>query len=197
MFKKVFKYDFLGIIKLWSLFAGICLFGGIISGFYSLIQSKMISGFLLSSLLGTIGTMALYSLPIATIVLLIKNYAGTMFSRRGSLTFMLPVSRSTLYWSKVLTGAVYEVMTTVVLSVAVTITSLIGAENYTNVIVSNTRTILQTFSLIESILILNITVLIEFGFIVGIYEIITGFRLAVVPGGGKRQQGAPDQAVPP
>ena len=189
MFKKVFKYDFLAIIKMWALFAGICLFGSVIMGIGARIQSSGVGSYMLSSVLTMLGTLALYSLPVATIVLYVKNYVGTLFSHRGYLTFMLPVQRTTLYWSKVLAAVVYEAMSSLVLLVAISIATSIGSSSVsivTEVAKSTANNWFSSSSPLEIFISLNITALIGYGVVVGIFELVTGFRLAVVPGGGKK-----------
>ena len=189
MFKKVFKYDFLAVIKLWSTFAGICLTGGVMAGVGAHISASGIGSFMVSTSLSLLGTLSLYSLPVATVVLLVRNYFGSMFSRRGYLTFMLPVKRSTIYWSKVASAAVYLVMTTVVVYASAAIVALLDADGYSSVtteVTELTDTVIRMSNFFQNIINVNIFLLVEFGFIVGIFELVTGFRLAVAPGGGKR-----------
>ncbi len=189
MFRKVFKYDFLAVIKLWSMFAGICLTGGVMAGIGANLSASGIGSFMVITSLSLLGTLSLYSLPVATVVLLVKNYVGTMFSRRGYLTFMLPVKRSTIYWSKVASAAVYQVMTAVVLYVSAAIAALINVDGYSSVVPEITDIadeLARTSNFFENFIYSNILILAEFGFVVGIFELVTGFRLAVAPGGGKR-----------
>ncbi len=138
MFKKCLKYDLAATRKIWLIAAAVMLLlavvGGIgISGIpvaSLLMESQSASGpdmwlFAAVALMfvGIISYVAIiYAVAIFTggvNILLYVRYYRHFFSDQGYLTFTLPVKRSTLFWSKAVSGLIYMLATLAVSFVAI------------------------------------------------------------------------------
>jgi hypothetical protein len=124
MFKKLLKYDFRAIWKLWLIGAvtaiGVSVLGGlalrvlsdpniqlpiliqIMCGFWFFITVITISAFL-----------------IASQILIYVRFYKHFFSDEGYLTFTLPVKRSTLYISKTVNAMIWSILSYIVFAIAI------------------------------------------------------------------------------
>ncbi len=129
MFKKCLKYDLRAFGKIWLIAAAVVLVVSILGGigFGSMftasatmdalemqeIEISDLDSALLTvrMMLGIISYMILiYSLVIftaGTAIMLYVHYYRKFFTDQGYLTFTLPVSRSTHFWSKTVSGLIY------------------------------------------------------------------------------------------
>lgn len=118
MLKKVFKYDFLAIWRIWWMAALGAFVSGIMGEFLVLSCSRTENPFG-SALEGFSGGMLLvFSVSIFLILILILlcvRFYRNFYTDEGYLTFTLPVSRSTHLASKILCGMLYSFLSAAVL----------------------------------------------------------------------------------
>ena len=131
MLKKLLKYDFGAVIKLWSLGAlavlllsaggGLCM--RILSSdrpFHGMIN--LVAG------LGTfLSVLSVVAFSILTFILLAMRYYKNFFTDEGYLTFTLPVKLHTVINSKLIMVFVMLVLTGIVTSLSSTIMQAIAA----------------------------------------------------------------------
>ena len=134
MLKKLLKYDFGAVIKLWSLGAlavlllsaggGLCM--RILSSdrpFHGMIN--LVAG------LGTfLSVLSVVAFSILTFILLAMRYYKNFFTDEGYLTFTLPVKLHTVINSKLIMVFVMLVLTGIVTSLSSTIMQAIGDEYF-------------------------------------------------------------------
>ena len=126
MFKKLLKYDFKAIWKLWIICAasalGISIIGGI--SIKLLTDQSLSLPVLLQLVLGFwffISVITLSAFLIATQILIYVRFYKHLFSDEGYLTFTLPVKRATLYISKTVNAVIWSILSGIVFIVAVLI----------------------------------------------------------------------------
>ena len=127
MFRKVLKYDVGAIIRLWSLLTvtvlvlsivgGLC-WRGIVAATGEQAQMPFIPLYILGIFLSII-SIAAYG--IATLAFVLVRYYRNFFTDEGYLTFTLPVKRSTLFNSKLLTAFIFNTATAIVTVIAITV----------------------------------------------------------------------------
>ena len=134
MLKKLLKYDFGAVIKLWSLGAlavlllsaggGLCM--RILSSdrpFHGMIN--LVAG------LGTfLSVLSVVAFSILTFILLAMRYYKNLFTDEGYLTFTLPVKLHTVINSKLIMVFAMLVLTGIVTSLSSTIMQAIGDEYF-------------------------------------------------------------------
>ena len=194
MFKKLFRRDFTSILKLWAIFVGVCITGSVVAALS--LRATINSDYYffdLGGLMTLIGYSGMMSLPVATTVLIIKNFAGPLFTTRGYLTFMLPVKRSTIFKSKIVVGCVYEAMNLVVYAFVLTIFAAVFARSGYNPVMSAVTGLWHAIfngptmiNVIKGVLISSIILIGEYASLTFIYAAITEFVLVIKPGGAKR-----------
>ena len=154
MFNKVFKYDFKYSFRIWWIFAvatvGVSVVAGILLQnmvHYTEIAVKNVL-FETLSLFGLLFCfLGLGLFPLVYIITSIVRYYTNFFSDEGYLTFTLPVKRSVLLNSKILSFFVYHVMTFAVLILDIFIFLLVAAgfknffQGFNNVIQGISETI--------------------------------------------------------
>lgn len=130
MFAKLLKYDCRSVFKYWwvaaltslpvSLFGGLCIqIAKVENTHYALIQGLSILGIVLVVL-------ALLVLPVLTEILIIMRFYKHFFTDEGYLTFTLPVKRSTLIHSKLLTAMLFSLVSGVIVVVDVLLMLAVG-----------------------------------------------------------------------
>lgn len=131
MFKKCLKYDLRSFYKIWLIAAAIMLLIAVLGGLG--VSCLPIASTIMASteeadftifvgvamiFIGVISYIAIiYSIAIftgGTNILLYIRYYMNFFSDQGYLTFTLPVKRSTLFWSKTVSGLIYLLATALV-----------------------------------------------------------------------------------
>ena len=136
MLKKCLKYDLQAIGRIWWILAVIMMGAALIAGlgFRALLQITFnpdsegvivflaIVGFL-AAILSIFGMIA--GLTVSVILVYWRTYTN-FYTDEGYLTFTLPVKRSTLYLSKVLTAAIVETATLLVFFLGVGLILLIA-----------------------------------------------------------------------
>lgn len=115
--RKLLKYDLKAVFRLWWIFSAAALGAGVLGG---LCLRVLLSGARARSVLleqavrssATAGiivfVMALGAYWLGTFILLIWRYYSHFFTDEGYLTFTLPVSRTALLGSKLLTALIYQ-----------------------------------------------------------------------------------------
>ena len=137
MLKKCLKYDLQSVVRVWWILAATMLGAALIAGlaFRTFIEITMnpseeadILFFL--AIIGLIGAMlCILAMVAALVVSVIIVYWRTythFFTDEGYLTFTLPVKRSTLYLSKVVTATIVEVATILLFTLGVCLILLIA-----------------------------------------------------------------------
>ncbi len=134
MLRKLLKYDFAAVIKLWSLGALAVLVLSAFGGLAELILNSerrlhemimLVAGLVrVGSVLGQI------AFTILTFILLGMRYYKNFFTDEGYLTFTLPVKLHSLINSKLILVLVMLSLTSVVSMLGNFITNVIGIENY-------------------------------------------------------------------
>ena len=127
MFRKVLKHDIKSILNFWlmmtstvlalSVVGGLCFRGiDLMSGNQKLLPFIPL---LMLGVFVSIIAMSVYG--VGTVVLLMVRFYKNFFTDEGYLTFTLPVKRSTLFNSKLLTSFIYNTATAIVLVVSATV----------------------------------------------------------------------------
>lgn len=126
MLKKLLKYDLKFIFKYWWLGAVICILFSIVGGFgMSLIDvsffERELPEVVESSAVSMIflAVIAFSGFSIVSLILIFARYQSNLFSDEGYLTFTLPVKRTTLINSKVISATITELATIMVLFLGV------------------------------------------------------------------------------
>lgn len=137
MLKKCLKYDLQAVARIWWILAATILGAGLIAGLAFRAFTEMVmhpegkaDALYFLAILGLIGSMlCILAMVAALVVCIIIVYWRTythFFTDEGYLTFTLPVKRSTLYLSKVLTATIVEVVTVLVFVLGVCLILLIA-----------------------------------------------------------------------
>ncbi|MBQ7379534.1 MAG: hypothetical protein IJW70_07665 [Clostridia bacterium] len=158
MFKKCLKYDLKAFSKIWLIAAAVVLVVSILGGigFGSMFTASATMDEMESQniqlsdwesalltvrmMLGVISYMIMiYSLVIftaGTSIMLYVHYYRKFFTDQGYLTFTLPVSRSTHFWSKTVSGLIYTaasglvcVLSIIIVLLCVLIAALIAPDS--------------------------------------------------------------------
>ena len=136
MLKKCLKYDVQSVIRIWWILAATMLGAALIAGLAfrgfteALSHSDTDSVIQVIAIFGVLGAgLCLLAMVAALVVSVIIVYWRTythFFTDEGYLTFTLPVKRSTLYLSKVLTATLVEVVTVVIFILGICLILLIA-----------------------------------------------------------------------
>lgn len=137
MLRKCLKYDLKSIFRIWLLLAATILILSPIAGLllrsFLLRLDDMIFPWEIFLLMG--GCFLLWAFALVIMVLVYIRYYTNFFKDEGYLTFTLPVSRSTLFLSKVLTATIYDAATVAVIltsiATALAIAPDLSQENFT------------------------------------------------------------------
>jgi hypothetical protein len=136
MLKKCLKYDVQSVIRIWWILAATMLGAALIAGLAfrgfteAISHSDTDSVIQVIAIFGVLGAgLCLLAMVAALVVSVIIVYWRTythFFTDEGYLTFTLPVKRSTLYLSKVLTATLVEVVTVVIFILGICLILLIA-----------------------------------------------------------------------
>lgn len=136
MLKKCLKYDVQSVIRIWWILAATMLGAALIAGLAfrgfteALSHPDTDSVIQIIAIFGILGAgLCLLAMVAALVVSVIIVYWRTythFFTDEGYLTFTLPVKRSTLYLSKVLTATLVEIVTTVIFILGICLILLIA-----------------------------------------------------------------------
>ena len=132
MLKKLIKYDFKAVFKYWWIAAlsvlVLCVSAAF--AFESLLYKKNTSdseqAFLI--VLVCFAFFAIIAFSIINFILLFKRFKNNLFSDEGYLTFTLPVKRSSILTSKLITNVVFDVMTVIVILLGVFVMVTLASE---------------------------------------------------------------------
>lgn len=134
MLKKLLKYDFKAVLKIWWIAAAAMLVLGPVGGLclYITNSSRSFSGVIytmavLGRLLTVIGFVVFVLL---TEVLLAIRFYKNFFTDEGYLTFTLPVTRGQLLNSKLIVSMATELMTVFVCGLSLFMMLLVGEEDF-------------------------------------------------------------------
>ena len=115
MLRKLMKYDFRAVLKLWSIGAGAVLLLGVLEGFCSQAELSGRNFNVLVSLVLSVAQnfsyMATFAFYIMNILILSLRFYKNCFTDEGYLTFTLPVQRHTILNSKLIVSLVMMVAT--------------------------------------------------------------------------------------
>ena len=129
MLQKVLKYDLRAIFKYWWILAvssfGASIIGGIgLNLFINAVNStKDINPFLIifAFLSMLLGFLAISAFVIGNEIFILIRYYRNFFTDEGYLTFTLPVKRSTLFNSKIITALITNLATSIVMIIDIII----------------------------------------------------------------------------
>lgn len=134
MLSKTLKQDILSILPIWLFLSVIALCSSLtLGGGVNLLYSEA-SGWpnVIGVLLLIFTIMVLSGYFIATFVFVGVRFYRNFYTDEGYLTFTLPVRRSTLYFSKVLSGVIFMLATSLVVLLSVSIGLLLVPANETS-----------------------------------------------------------------
>lgn len=128
MLSKTLKHDMRAILPLWMFLSVIALCSSFVLSFSirTLITDIEVDGFaLVFGVLGLFLSIAvLVGYMIATVIFIAVRFYQNFFTDEGYLTFTLPVKRSTLFFSKVLSGMIFIFASTAIVLASVSIALL-------------------------------------------------------------------------
>lgn len=141
MFKKCLKYDFRAFGKIWLLAAAVVLaiaiLGSVGLGSFVFSFAEMVTitpeatpdlWFFTQLFIGMLSLFAIFSAAVVFILgtelAICLRYYNHLFTDQGYLTFTLPVKRSTLFWSKTVSGYTFMLGSIVMYGVAFIATAL-------------------------------------------------------------------------
>ena len=134
MLKKLLKYDLKAMFRFWWIAALVSLVMSIIGGFSWLVNNldrPVPEGLVVvATLLGSMAFLSYTVMFIMSMVLIFLRFYRNFFSDEGYLTFTLPVHRHTLLNSKIISGMLLYLATTVVIGAGLFITAAIANHEY-------------------------------------------------------------------
>ncbi len=135
MLKKCLKHDLKAVWKYWWIIAILTVVMGAVGGvciristeismmFYGDIWAELIS--LPFGAAGMICMLGVFASILATLILVYIRYYKNFFSDEGYLTFTLPVKRSTLFASKIISAALWYSAQTILIALSMLMVSFI------------------------------------------------------------------------
>lgn len=150
MFAKLLKHDCRAMLKYWwvaavstvvfAVIAGVCIDIMTVSyTAYDSIQS-------IATILFVFSGFALLIFPVFSAVLMFKRFNKNFFSDEGYLTFTLPVSKSALLASKLLTAVIFAILSIKVLEIDILLCLTIGGENFFDLVKEAFETIRLSYN---------------------------------------------------
>ncbi len=141
MFKKCLKYDLRAFGKIWLIAAAVVLavailgsigFGSFVFAFADMVATNPEATpdlwFFTQLFVGLISIFAVFSAVVifmlGTEIAICLRYYNHLFTDQGYLTFTLPVKRSTLFWSKTVSGYMFMAGSTLIYGMAFIATML-------------------------------------------------------------------------
>lgn len=150
MFAKLLKHDCRAMFKHWwvaavssilfSIIAGVCL--NIVTVSYTTHYSIQTVAYILL----IFSFIAIFIFPVLSAVLMFKRFNKNFFSDEGYLTFTLPVSKSALLSSKLLTGVIFAVASTMLFGIDLIITATTSGENFFEIMEDIFEILIELFS---------------------------------------------------
>lgn len=134
MLRKLLKYDLKAMFRFWWIAALACLGLSVLGGFCWMLDGldrPVPEGLMVAAYL--IGVMAFLSYTVMSIlstVLIFLRYYRNFFTDEGYLTFTLPVHRHTLLGSKIISGMILTIATSLVIGVGFFLTLSISNHEY-------------------------------------------------------------------
>lgn len=111
MFLKVFKYDFLSVIKKYVPMVIIVAVLSILTRLLNLLPTDKVGGRIIISGINGIFIISLLVLSIYSLVIVVLRYVRSLFRDQGYLTHTLPVNKHQLLLSQLLVAAIMTILT--------------------------------------------------------------------------------------
>ncbi len=133
MLRKILKYDFKFLFKYWWIGAVICLSLSVVSGFCIRLLDTSFTERELPAVVNSSATSVIVlsvisyiAFSIIAVILIFIRFYKNFFSDEGYLTFTLPVKRTHLINSKIITSVLIEIATFVLIGLSVAFMIIIG-----------------------------------------------------------------------
>ncbi len=133
MLKKLLKYDFKFLFKYWWIGAIICLSLSVAGGFCIRLLDTSFNERELPAVVDTSASSVLFLTFIAfiafvviTFILIFIRFYTNLFSDEGYLTFTLPVKRTSLLNSKIITAVLTQIATSALIAACIGLMLIIG-----------------------------------------------------------------------
>ncbi len=134
MFSKLLKHDSRAILKYWWIGAVVSLGISVLGGMCLQINSVEYTKYNMITALAGVGTffavVGIVLLPLFTEILLLVRYYKNFFTDEGYLTFTLPVKKTSLLDSKLISAFIFGTASTLLVAVDVFIMFSIGAPEF-------------------------------------------------------------------
>lgn len=134
MLKKLLRYDFKSLLKFWWIAAvstvGLALLGGWSITIFDSDKDLPEMLYIVAMLAAIIAVLGGVAFAIMTVILLFSRFYKNFFTDEGYLTFTLPVKRSSLLNSKLISGTATVLMTGFVIVVDILIALCIAYHEY-------------------------------------------------------------------
>lgn len=134
MLKKLLKYDLKALFRFWWIAALVSLLMSVMGGFSWMLDNlnrPIPDGLMIvAQILGSMAFTSYTVMFILSMVLIFLRFYRNFFSDEGYLTFTLPVHRHTLLNSKIISGMLLYLATTVVIGAGLFITAAIAEYEY-------------------------------------------------------------------
>lgn len=134
MLKKLLKYDLKALFRFWWIAALVSLLMSVMGGFSWMLDNlnrPIPEGLLIvAQILGSMAFTSYTVMFILSMVLIFLRFYRNFFSDEGYLTFTLPVHRHTLLNSKIISGMLLYLATTVVIGAGLFIIAAIAEYEY-------------------------------------------------------------------
>ena len=120
MLKKLLKYEFRSLFKIWCILSAILLAASVICGGIFSFSAEIENGALLViSIFLMMGWMfALFGYAVVSTILVAVRFYRTLFSDEGYLTFTLPVKKTHILNSKIIFGVVFQISSVIVMFIS-------------------------------------------------------------------------------
>lgn len=119
MFLKVFKYDFLAVIKKYVPMIIIVSILSVLTRLLNFLPADKVGGAIIIGGINGIFIISLMVLSIYTIVIVVQRYVCSLFRDQGYLTHTLPVNKHELLLSQILVAVIMTILTTCLILVCI------------------------------------------------------------------------------
>ncbi len=133
MLKKLLKYDLQFVFKYWWIAAAVCVSLSVAGGFCIRILASSSSGRELPAVVESsaisilfLAYMAFIAFEIISVILIFIRFYSNFFSDEGYLTFTLPVKRTSLINSKIITTVITQISTVMLILFCICFMLIIG-----------------------------------------------------------------------
>lgn len=116
MLKKLIKYDLESILKILSIFYGLAIFFGILTRIFLNIENSLIMN-IIGQICSGVTISMIFNILINNIIRLWVRFKSNFYGDESYLTHTLPVSKKTLYLSKVLSSFITLLVSILVIGI--------------------------------------------------------------------------------